>query len=322
MACAGACLFMTSCGSSGRLGRHYDGPSYEEESVATTKADRKRSSETTAPRSKRSVAEELAQQSTATEESAAPEVPVVKLNKESFLQKVTDNAQHARFITSKVKLAIEVGNQQMTLTGNLRMKRDDVIRLQLMAFGFVEAGRLEFTKEYVLIMDRINKQYLKVPYGQLDFLRNSDIDFYVLQALFWNELFQPGKSRLADKNLKTFDAEMGTDDVVVSLESGRLSYRWLVDNVAAIVKMANIMFNDKYRGNYQLNWDYEDFKYNNHKPFPMSHNITFNTPNKEIKFNMTLNYMGSDEDWETRTEVSTKYRQVSVDDILRRFMSL
>ena len=184
---------MTSCGSSGRLGRHYDGPSYEEESVATTKADRKRSSETTAPRSKRSVAEELAQQSTATEESAAPEVPVVKLNKESFLQKVTDNAQHARFITSKVKLAIEVGNQQMTLTGNLRMKRDDVIRLQLMAFGFVEAGRLEFTKEYVLIMDRINKQYLKVPYGQLDFLRNSDIDFYVLQALFWNELFQPGK---------------------------------------------------------------------------------------------------------------------------------
>jgi thiol:disulfide interchange protein DsbD len=31
------------------------------------------------------------------------------------------------------------------------MKRDDVIQLQLMAFGFVEAGRIEFTKDYVLI---------------------------------------------------------------------------------------------------------------------------------------------------------------------------
>ena len=37
---------------------------------------------------------------------------------------------------------------------------------------------------------------------------------------------------------------------------------------------------------------------------------------------MMLNYMGAEEDWETRTEVSGKYRQVSVDEILRRFMSL
>jgi len=32
--------------------------------------------------------------------------------------------------------------------------------------------------------------------------------------------------------------------------------------------------------------------------------------------------MGSDEDWETRTEVSAKYRKVTIDEILRRFMSL
>ena len=66
---------------------------------------------------------------------------------QQFLQKVSDNAQYAKFLTSKIKFSVEVGNQQLTLTGNLKMKRDDVIRLQLMAFGFVEAGRLEFTKE-------------------------------------------------------------------------------------------------------------------------------------------------------------------------------
>ena len=61
------------------------------------------------------------------------------ITREAFLQKVSDNVQSVRFITSKVKFTIEVGTQQMTLTGNLKMKRDDVIRLQLMAFGFVEA---------------------------------------------------------------------------------------------------------------------------------------------------------------------------------------
>ena len=71
----------------------------------------------------------------------------VMMKAQQFLQKVNDNAQYAKFITSKVKFSVEVGNQQLSLTGNLKMKRDDVIRLQLMAFGFVEAGRLEFTKD-------------------------------------------------------------------------------------------------------------------------------------------------------------------------------
>ena len=244
------------------------------------------------------------------------------VQKQEFLQKVNDNAQHARFITSKVKFSVEVGAQQLTLTGNLKMKRDDVIRLQLMAFGFVEAGRLEFTKDYVLVMDRINKQYLKVPYQQLDFMRNSGLDFYALQALFWNELFQPGKTRMTDEMLKSYTTDMEAEDAVISMESGKLSYRWLADKVNAQVKMANILYKDRYRGNYQLNWDYLDFKQNGRKKFPMDHKVKFTTPDKEVKFEMMLNYMGADEDWETRTEVSGKYRQVSVDEILRRFMSL
>ena len=268
----------------------------------------------------------LAVASCGTHRKAVKETPAVvspdTLQKQTFLQKVNDNAQYARFITSKVKFSVEVGAREMTLTGNLKMKRDDVIRLQLMAFGFVEAGRLEFTKEYVLIMDRINKLYLKASYGQLDFLRNNQIDFYVLQSLFWNELFQPGKMKVTDEGLKTFSAEIGPEDAIISMENGKLSYRWLAEKANHRVKMANIMYNDRFRGNYQLNWDYEDFQQNGRKYFPMEHRISFTTPEKEVKLGMTLNYIGAEENWETRTEVSSKYRQVSIEEILQRFMSL
>lgn len=249
-------------------------------------------------------------------------VKVDTLQKQAFLQKVNDNAQYARFITSKVRFTVEVGARQMTLTGNLKMKRDDVIRLQLMAFGFVEAGRLEFTKEYVLVMDRINKLFFKVPYAQVDFLRNCNIDFNVIQGLFWNELFQPRVSRPTDQQLKNYSMKAGSDDTIIAMEDGKLSYRWLADNSTARVKMANVMYLDKFRGNYQLNWDYDDFQANNRKFYPMNHKISFQTPGQEIKFEMLLNYMGAEEDWETRTEVSSKYRQVTIEEILQRFMSL
>jgi hypothetical protein len=244
------------------------------------------------------------------------------MSAQKFLQKVNDNAQYAKFITSKVKFSVEVGNQQLTLTGNLKMKRDDVIRLQLMAFGFVEAGRLEFTKDYVLIMDRINKQFIKANYNQLDFMRNSGLNFYSLQALFWNELFQPGKSKVTDDLLNAYQTDLIGEDAVISMESDKLSYRWLADKDGALIKMANIMYEDKIRGNYQLNWDYEDFRANGKRVFPHTHNILFNTPEKSIKMGMNLNYLGNDEEWETRTEISGKYREVTVDEILRRFMAL
>ena len=242
-----------------------------------------------------------------------------------FVQKVNSNVQTAKFITSKVKFTVKYGEQNLTLTGNLRMKRDDVIRLQLMAFGFVEAARLEFTKDYVLIMDRINKQYLKAPYNQIDFLRNSGINFYTLQALFWNELFMPKRtSLLSEEDLKKYTVSDGGDDVVISLEDGKLNYSWLANEKDGIIKMANILYKDRFNGNTQLNWDYQSFATleSNGKLFPNKMAIALTTVKKEVKLGITLNYIGHETEWETRTNVSNKYREVTVDEILRRFMSL
>lgn len=251
-------------------------------------------------------------------------VAVVDSEQSKFLNKVQNNAQTAKFITSKVKFSVEVGVQNITLTGNLKMKRDDVIRLQLMAFGFVEAARIEFTKDYVLIMDRINKQYLKAPYISIDFLRNSGLNFYSLQALFWNELFQPNRQTISQEDFQKFNANLDNDDVVITLEDNKLDYSWLVNQNTGIIKMANILYKDRFNGNAQLNWDYVDFTTleATNKRFPNDMNVTLTTPKKEVKLGIKLNYITNETEWETRTEVSNKYREVPIDEILQRFMAL
>ena len=240
----------------------------------------------------------------------------------AFLEKLHENGQGTQFVTSKLKFTVEYGPQQVALTGNLKMKRDDVIQLQLMAFGFVEAGRMEFTKDYVLIIDRINKQYLKGPYNYVDFLRNSGINFYTLQALFWNELFMPGKQGVDKSMLGNFTTSAGNGEVVISLEDGKLNYSWLANETSARIRMANIAYRDQYKGNTQLNWDYQEFSKMGKKVFPSNMAITLTTPDKEVKMTMRLNYLKNESEWETRTKVSDKYHEVDVDQILRRFMVL
>jgi hypothetical protein len=250
-------------------------------------------------------------------------VPVSKdsTQQRAFLQKITDNAQYVGTITSKIKFNVEAGNQSITLTGNLRMKRDDVIQLQLMAFGFVEAGRLEFTKDYVMVIDRINKQYIKANYSDLAFLKSCELNFYSFQALFWNELFQPGYNKLTDESLRNYSATLGDKDIVVSLVRGLMNYKWLADNQSKRINMAYIVYNGA-NGKTQLRWDYNDFKEMGSKTFPSQMGIDFTSGSKEVKVNMMLNNIGHDTDWETRTNVSNKYKQVTVDEILRRFMAL
>ncbi len=246
----------------------------------------------------------------------------VNLENRALLEKVNSNNQTGEFVTSKIRFTVEMGALSQSLTGNLKMKRDDVIRLQLMAFGFVEAGRIEFTKDYVLIIDRINKQFLRVPYHHVDFLRNSGINFYTLQAMFWNELFLPGFDHVSEAQYDSIKVQGDSENTILSYEKDKMTYSWLTESATGRIKMANILYTPRQGGNTQLNWDYRSFAMLGRKAFPDDMSITLTTPDKEVKLGVRLNYLNTDSDWETRTQVSSKYSEVDVDEILRRFMAL
>ena len=240
----------------------------------------------------------------------------------TLLQQVNNNSQRPEYVVSKVKFTVEKGVQEITLTGNFRMHRNDVIQLQLMAFGMVEAARIELTKDYVLIMDRINKQYLKATYREIDFLRNQGINFFTLQSLFAGELFLPGKESLKSSDLTQLESEDTGEDCVIRYEQEHMFYSWLADTATKQIKMANITFRSITAGNTQLNWDYQNYYSSKQLVFPSRHKVVFSTADQKVTVGINLNYLKRDAGWNTRTKVSDKYRKVTVDQMLRRFMAL
>ena len=81
------------------------------------------------------------------------------------------------------------------------------------------------------------------------------------------------------------------------------------------------MYRDPYEGNSQLNWNYDEIGSLNGKPFPNYMKVTLTTPKKEVKIGIRLSYMTSDDQWERRSTVSANYREVNIDELLRRIMS-
>ena len=88
--------------------------------------------------------------------------------------------ESSRPLTAKLSLELQMGSKGVTVGGNLKMKKDEAIQMSVSAF-FMEVGRVEFTPDYMLVLDRMGKQYVKAAYRDVDFLKRSGLDFYSLQ---------------------------------------------------------------------------------------------------------------------------------------------
>ncbi|MGN1376299.1 MAG: DUF4292 domain-containing protein [Prevotella sp.] len=248
--------------------------------------------------------------------------------KMDFLRKVYDNEIYAKGLSSKIKFSISTEKNEFNVSGTLRMKKNEVIRIQLTPMGMIEAGRIEFTKEYVLLINRLNKEYVKARYDQIDFLNKNGLDFYSLQALFWNTLFVPGTQRMTDSLLKSFTVLFRENENTASLSlvKDAMTYQWTVDRESGCVNAVEATYNSKTYGKTIVECKYDNFKPLCGKQFPLK--LQIRLQNNEVKSGgtMTLGIVSGDFDtdlkWETFSSVSDKYKAVSVQSLMNRLLGL
>ena len=249
----------------------------------------------------------------------------LKLN---YMRRVYDNAVYTQNIVSNIDFSIDTGSKDISVGGSLHMRKDDVIRIQLTAFGLMEVGRLEFTKDYVMIVARIHKEYIKADYNKVSFLQRNGLNFYSLQALFWNMLFMPGTKKVTDDMLKQFALNLQSSSamVPVNLKQGNMSYVWQTESKTGQIKQTEITYADKSSGTTKIICKYDDFKPVGTKMFP--HMLTLNGKTqatqkpRDVKVGIKLKGVKMDKDWETRTTLSGKYKAVSVEEVLEKITSL
>ena len=247
----------------------------------------------------------------------------------TYVQKVYDQQVYVQNIVSDMSFRATAGDKTVSVPGALRMRRDKVIRLQLfIPIIGSEVGRLEFTPDYVLVVDRIHKQYIKGDYNQLDFLRENGLNFYSLQALFWNQLLIPGAVRVGEGDLSKFKVsldEMG-EKIPVSLKNKNILYRWDTNRSNARIEKTEVVYESPNRNTSKLIWNYSGFKSLGSKMFPLSQEFSFTTHANGKEKNATVRIEMDDirtmSDWDTETTISPKYKQVDAKDIFDKLLNM
>ena len=121
--------------------------------------------------------------------AADPAVPSVQAESHSTDtgQPADTRRQEEECVTARMRLELSSGPKEASIGGTLRMKRDDVIQVSLVTFGILEVARIEMTSDYLMVIDRMGKRYVKAAYGDVALLKGANVDFRTIQAYFWNE---------------------------------------------------------------------------------------------------------------------------------------
>lgn len=263
--------------------------------------------------------------------SAAPTVAPMATADEpdtELLNRIYENEAYQRNIVSKMTFTLQTSRNNVSVPGQLRMRKDEVIRISLQVpFLGSEVGRLEFTPNEVLIIDRMHKQYVRAAYDEVAFLADNGITFYTLQALFWNKLTLPGEQSISYSNLSQFaTASLDDKTAEVSVENGKLSYQWQAEKATGLLTQARVAYESDNHGTSTATWQYADFKAFGSKKFPYKQTITVLTGatgrQKSIAATLDLDGISTDDNWDATTTVSDRYTQVSVEEVLGKLISL
>lgn len=247
----------------------------------------------------------------------------------AFMQQVADNEVYARNIVGNMSFNLKAGSKDITVPGSLRMRKDEVIRLQLfIPILGTEVGRLEFTPSYVLVVDRMHKEYIKASYDEVDFLKRNGISFYSLQALFWNQLFAPGEKKMGRDALKKFTVQPGPSSsaVTVSQSRGNMHMSWVADSQTGRIDKATVAYKSAQHGESTLLWQYGGFKAVGVKQFPSQQTFSFSTTatNKvpTVQVSIKMNDVKTSADWDATTEISSRYKQIDAADVLQKLLNI
>lgn len=250
-------------------------------------------------------------------------------NNPELLKKFVGTTHTPKNIVSKIKFTAHKNGSEVSLSGSLKMRRDECIQIQLIAMGFIEAVRIEITPDYFMIMDRINKAYVKEPYNNIEFIKKNGLNFYSLQSIFWNELFRPGTNHITEQNINDFSIMAEDTRLTITLndnakpqtdEMASTTLTWATENNN--ITRASIQYVDKNSLKSHIHWQYSNFTNVNGASFPSKNLIQIKTPRVNIDATMQLGHINDDNDWESRTTISKKYKHISIGEFIQLIRSL
>ncbi len=150
-------------------------------------------------------------------------VSVVTLPAEATTSSAATLTNDSNF-TAKIHASVRLNGENISTSGNLRMRLGEVIQVSLHdpILGIAEVARLEISPEAVLIIDRYNKRYVIMTYDEINAIARQSLDYSTVEYHFWQQALRTDTDEL---HFTIPTSERGVE-LTLRLSSKNNSHKW------------------------------------------------------------------------------------------------
>nr|WP_321523088.1 DUF4292 domain-containing protein [uncultured Macellibacteroides sp.] len=240
--------------------------------------------------------------------------------KDAYLVSMQQNAFQFQTLSARMNVDLDIPGKSLSSRVDMKMQKDSAFQLSVQPFLGIEVFRMEFSRDSVKIMDRMNKRYVTESYDGLKGETPVDFNYYNLQALFTNRLFLPGKQSISSDEFTQFffTENDGLAEIRTKDETG-LRYTFTADKEEKLV--ATLIADSS--GDHSLQWDYNDFQITNSQPFPMYMKALIVSDGQQ-KGSLALHFSKVEPDVPVRMDftIPSKYTRITYAQIIKALSNL
>ena len=217
--------------------------------------------------------------------------------------------------SSKLNMTISTGTKTLSSKGSLRIVNNEAILLSVQPLFGIEMFRLYVEPEHIIILDRMNKRYVKESFEDIKGKNPVGFNFYTLQSLFTNNLFIPEKSSVSLKDYKTFRYSEGENNYILAArdKKSNIDYTFSINgNDQITLTELNMPANQ-----YSLQWNYDQFTLIDNLFFPYEMKIVASTQKRNLNTNISLSSISLNESLSLDTSIPDSYTKVELKDVLK-----
>lgn len=242
--------------------------------------------------------------------------PVEKKMDVDLFTDILNNQFSFKTFSSKLNLNLSSGTKSLSSKASLRIVKDKAIQLSVQPLFGVEMLCLYADRDSLVLLDRMNKRYVKESIEDVKKMYPMGFDYKMLQSLLTNQVFVSGQTDVIYSDYDKFStgqlSNMHYLLKSVDKKSG-IEYSFTIDGNDRVA-LTHLMEPKDY---YSMNWRYDDFVMESHKIFPRKMDVALASTKRKVNVGLEFSGITLDEDFDLQVSVPGSYTRATISDIVK-----
>ena len=231
---------------------------------------------------------------------------------------VANNSLEYQTFSGKFKTSLPMGKINVGATGYLRIIKDEKLQLSLQVTLMGEVLRFTVSKDSLVLIDRVNKQFVSESIQNIKQTSSFDFDLNNLQALFTNQMFLAGKPAITPEDFRLFTINQEKEQALIIAKDKYLNYTFTVDYTDHI-RNSQITGNS---GKTTINWSYNNFSPLGNRSFPMQMGMDIKSSSNKFSLSFAFTKIDLNTGVEIDLNIPKNYNRITLDQALALINSM